>query len=246
MPPFQLIPILSATSMRHRSLPVLFGHREGAGRSGGRTEPPGLCPPRAPHCAGRCSHITPPGPSTPGRSLPPTGAVPGSASLAHWQDFAAVCSEPRFGGAMRAALLLGRVNPGRWGGGDAPHSPPPQKKSVMWRGLHALGASRVAMVMLAASSGKSIAGSCVGAPTFLPAAVTAGCVWGQGGGTTLLLGTAQSWTSPQHQPAASGCGVEPPDLIQRGAFGAGGSPGLPRRGHWQRDRSGMVAGGGSS
>lgn len=129
----------------------------GAGRSGGRTEPPGQCPPRAPHCAGRCSHITPPGQAPRGRSLPPTGAVPGSASLAHWQDFAAVCSEPRFGGAMRAALLLGRVNPGRRDGGDAPHSPP-QKKSVMWRGLRALGASRVAMVMLAASSGRASPG----------------------------------------------------------------------------------------
>lgn len=242
MPPFQLIPILSATSMRHRSLPVLFGHREGAGRSGGRTEPPGLCPPRAPHCAGRCSHITPLGQAPRGRSLPPTGAVPGSAPLAHWQDFAAVCSEPRFGGAMRAALLLGRVSPGRRGGGDAPHSPP-QKKKCDVEGAACAGSIPSCHGDAGCILGQSIAGSCVGAPTFLPAAVTAGCVWGQGGGTTLLLGTAQSWTSPQHQPAASGCGVEPPDLIQRGAFGAGGSPGLPRRGHWQRDRSGMVAGG---
>lgn len=161
-----------------------------------------------------------------GRSLPPTGAVPGSASLAHWQDFAAVCSEPRFEGAMRAALLLGRVSPGRWGGGDAPHSPP-QKKKCDVEGAACAGSIPSCHGDAGCILGQSIAGSCVGAPTFLPAAVTAGCVWGQGGGTTLLLGTAQSWTSPQHQPAASGCGVEPPDLIQRGAFGAGGSPGLP-------------------
>lgn len=159
-PPLQLPSILIAGSRRHQALPVLcIWAQGGAGRSAGRTEPPGLCPPRAPHCPGRCSHITPPGQAPWGRSLPPTGAVPGSAPLAHWQDFAAVCSEPRFGGARRAALLLGRVSPGRRGGGDAPHTPtPPPQISVMWRGLRALGASRVAMVMLAASSGRASPG----------------------------------------------------------------------------------------
>lgn len=144
--------------MRHRSLPVLFGHREERVGLVGAPSHLGCAPHEPPTAQGDAPTSPPLGQAPRGRSLPPTGAVPGSAPLAHWQDFAAVCSEPRFGGAMRAALLLGRVSPGRRGGGDAPHSPPPQKKSVMWRGLRALGASRVAMVMLAASSGRASPG----------------------------------------------------------------------------------------
>lgn len=218
----------------------------GVGRSGGRTEPPGLCPPRAPHCAGRCSHITPPGPSTPG---PVPAAHRSCARLGPACPLAGFCCSllrATVRGSDESSAAAGQGQPRALGWGRCSSLPPSSKKKCDVEGAACAGSIPSCHGDAGCILGQSIAGSCVGAPTFLPAAVTTGCVWGQGGGTSLLLGTAQSWTSPQHQPAASGCGVDPPNLIQRGAFGAGGSPGLPRRGHWQRDRSGMVAGGGSS
>lgn len=188
----------------------------------------------------------PPGPSTPG---PVPASHRSRAGLGPARPLAGFCCsllQATLRGSEESGAAAGQGQPRAPGWGRCsshPHPPAPNKCDV--EGAACAGSIPSCHGDAGCILGQSIAGSCVGAPTFLPAAVTGGCVWGQGGGTSLLLGTAQIWTSPQHHPAASGCGVEPPDLIQRGPFGAGGSPGLPQHGHWQRDRSGMVAGGGA-
>lgn len=172
------------------------GRSRAAGRSGGCTEPTtshlGCAPHMPPHCQGRCSHITPPGQAPPGRSLPPTGAVPGSAPLTHWQDFAAVCSEPAVWVSDESSAAAGQGQPGALGWGRcSAHTPPPPNKCDV-EGAACGGSIPSCHGDAGCILGQSIAGSCVGAPTFLPAAVTGGCVWGQSRGTSLLLGTEQS------------------------------------------------------
>lgn len=150
--------------------------------------------------------------------------MPGSALLTHWQDFAAVCSELSVlvTEESSAAGRLGQMGLWGWGRlgwveGDALSSSP---VSTTWRGGGLLqwglgmGASRVAMVTLAASSGRQELHWCSPAsgvphlPSWLSSQGSAGLVPSFWGGT---LGSeqgdcasklSQSKANPQLQPVA--------------------------------------------
>lgn len=191
----------------------------------------GSPPAGAPHCHRRCSPTCPPGwaPLVRARDDVPGGAVPGSALLAHWQDFAAVCSKPAVWVTKETCRkqhcwwtgsdgALGRAE-AALGEGGALFSPPISSTCREGRRLLGMGASRVAMVTSAASSGGQEHRWCSPAwlfppsPSWLPSLGSAGFVALLPGDRAMGLcqvSSEQSQASRQPQPVVLRvCGAPP-------------------------------------